>query len=819
MAQTRSLGYHAAGNEQHKHTNRLTKEQSPYLLQHAHNPVDWYPWSEEAFDLARKEDKPIFLSVGYATCHWCHVMERESFEDEETAKVMNEHFVNIKVDREERPDVDKIYMMYVQALSGGGGWPMSVFLTPDLQPFYGGTYYPKTNMVRGGQLVQPSFTALLLRVAELWRDKKDVLKHQGEQDMSKIAQFISEQEDDEAGASREADGGGTAVLAKCVQQLHKRFDRQLGGFGPAPKFPRPCEINSLLAAYLHLLGSPNGEDSAFISPAEVLHMAELTLQRMAAGGMWDHVGGGFHRYSVDEFWHVPHFEKMLYDNPQLAVTYLDAFRLTGQGGYARTVRGILDYLRRGMTHPQGGLYSAEDADSLDPRSGEKREGFFYAWSREEVEEVLRDATGSLPSGAAALFLQHYNVKPEGNCDKSPRSDPHKEFDGLNVLAAEHPVSKLAGWHNMSEADAELALAACRAALFARRETRPRPALDDKVVTAWNGLTISAFALASRALSNEDVGPSGASPGLPLPSSAALFPVEGVSRGTYLSAAQRAAAFAREQLWDNSAKRLRRSFCKAPSAVTGFADDYALMIAGLLDLYECGGGRQHLEWALELQRVQDELFWDAQGGAYYQTSGEDPSIKLRLKEDYDGAEPAASSIAAANLLRLAALVPGVDGSAGEALLQRSALCRAAMRARLREAPITLPQMTVADFLADRVPFRQVVVAGRLGDASTSALLDAVHAPLAPDKAVIVLDLADKADVAFWTAHNPEALAVAQAQARKAAPGGTMQATVFVCQNFTCQAPSNDPARVRQLLAPAGTATAAPRLTPMQAPFGP
>ncbi|KAL4448270.1 hypothetical protein ABPG75_005489 [Micractinium tetrahymenae] len=747
-----------AGGGEHKHTNRLAQEESPYLLQHAHNPVDWYPWGEEAFEEARRQDKPIFLSVGYSTCHWCHVMERESFESEETAALMNELFVNVKVDREERPDVDKVYMAYIQATEGGGGWPMSCFLTPSLDPFFGGTYFPPAD-----SFGRPGFKTVLRKLAEVWEAKKGEIKSSSGRSMQQLAELLKPEPSEEA-LSAEQQG---RAIDRCAGQLASRFDSRLGGFGPAPKFPRPAEINVLLAQHARLVAAGDAEGAA-----RVLHMATFSLRRMAAGGMYDHLGGGFHRYSVDEHWHVPHFEKMLYDNPQLASSHLAAFQVTGDAQYAGVARGIFDYLLRDMTHPEGGLYAAEDADSLDPGSGQKKEGWFYVWSKSEIDELL--------GPDSHVFCSHYYVKPGGNCDLSPRSDPHHEFVGLNCLIERQSLAETADAAGRSEEETAALLATCREKLFKAREGRPRPHLDNKIVAAWNGMAISAYAQAARALAHEQ------------PPVRRLFPVEARPREEYLLAAQKAAAFVREHLYDASTGRLRRAFTLGPSAVQAFADDYAYVIAGLLDLHFAAGEPQHLQWALELQAKMDELFWDPEHGAYYNNAGDDPTIKMRLKEDYDGAEPAASSIAAANLWYLA----GLSGTEEAARLrERAAKCSSAFAERLEQAPIALPQMACALHLLVLGHPRQVIIAGKRGAPDTEALVDAAYRSYTPDKVIIHLDPSDQQLMAWWRSRNPEAVEVVEATGFEAGE----PATAFICQNFTCQAPTTSPDKVKEILA--------------------
>src|SRR5947209_4541955 len=454
-----------------EHTNRLAREKSPYLLQHAHNPVDWYPWGEEAFAKARQENKPIFLSVGYSTCHWCHVMAHESFENEATAAIMNREFVNIKVDREERPDVDRVYMTFVQATTGGGGWPMSVWLTPDLKPFVGGTYFPPED--RYGQ---PGFKKVLERIATAWKENHDKIVEQG----GKIVAALRESQS--TAAEGQIDVG---ILDAAYQQIASSYDPKQGGFGTAPKFPRPVTLNFLARFYARDPKSESGNHA--------LEMDLFTLQKMAAGGMHDHLGGGFHRYSVDRYWHVPHFEKMLYDQAQLATAYLDAFQITHDRQYELVARDILDYVARDMTSKEGGFFSAEDADSpvpvtaaydrRDAAPGEldvgahraplqkNAEGAFYIWPKKEIDAALGDA--------AEIFDVHYGVQSHGNAPEG--SDPQDEFRGKNVLIERHTIAETAKQFKESEDAVRQSLARSREILFAIRVKRPRPHLDDKII--------------------------------------------------------------------------------------------------------------------------------------------------------------------------------------------------------------------------------------------------------------------------------------------------------------------------------------------------
>src|ERR1700736_3773769 len=443
-----------------QHTNRLASQKSPYLLQHAHNPVDWYPWGEEAFAKARQQNKPIFLSIGYSTCHWCHVMAHESFESEEVAAIMNREFVNIKVDREERPDVDRVYMTFVQATTGGGGWPMSVWLTPDLKPFVGGTYFPLED--RYGQ---PAFKKVLERIAAAWKQDHEKIVDQS----SKIISALRESQTAQPAATGKID---IKILETAYEQFARSYDAEEGGFSNAPKFPRPVTLNFLSRFY--------ARDPSSASGKRALEMNTFTLRKMAAGGMHDHLGGGFHRYSVDRYWHVPHFEKMLYDQAQLVTAYLEAFQITQEPEFASVAHDTLDYVMRDMNSPEGGFFSAEDADSPvvagdgsaprtadpgsasgDPDHAKTAEGAFYVWTKQEIDTVLGDA--------AEIFNFHYGVEPHGNVLEG--SDPHDEFRGKNVLIQRHTVAETAQRFQKTETDIERSLAQSRAILFELRSKR------------------------------------------------------------------------------------------------------------------------------------------------------------------------------------------------------------------------------------------------------------------------------------------------------------------------------------------------------------
>ncbi|MCE9608793.1 MAG: thioredoxin domain-containing protein [Chthoniobacter sp.] len=705
-------------------TNRLAREKSPYLLQHQHNPVDWYPWGPEAFAKAKAEGKPIFLSVGYSTCHWCHVMAHESFENAATAKLMNALFVCVKVDREERPDVDRVYMTYVQATTGGGGWPMSVFLTPDLQPFFGGTYFPPAD--RGGR---PGFPTVLQRLSDAWKDDHAEVVKAATGAMKALGEYTA------TGASK-SEAAGKGALAAGFNQLARSFDDELGGFGSAPKFPRPVALNFLLRIYARE-GAQTKDGKAAL--AMTLH----TLREMAAGGMHDHLGGGFHRYSVDRFWHVPHFEKMLYDQAQLACSYLEAFQITHDPAHEKVARDILDYVRRDMTDQGGGFYSAEDADSLVAHGQpEHSEGAFYVWKKAEIDAALGEE-------AAQIFNRVYGVQAAGNAPEG--SDPMGEFKGANILIERVPLAEAAKHFKKPEAEVAASLAASRMKLLDLRARRPRPHLDDKIITSWNGLMISAFARGAQVLDDP----------------------------AYLVAAQKAARFIRAELWKKGA--LLRSYRQGAGEVAGFCDDYATLIQGLLDLYEADFDTGWLQWALELQGKQDALFGDPEHGGYFSVEKDAPHILLRMKEDYDGAEPSPNSVAALNLLRLAQLTDRKD------FRDRAEKTLAAFAEQLTKAPTALPQMLVALDASLAKP-RQVVIAGPRDDAATRALLRETHAHFIPNKLVL---LADGGAGQQWLGERLEFV--------KTVGPVKGQPAAFVCENFVCQLPTSDVEKLRALLA--------------------
>ncbi|NDJ12094.1 MAG: thioredoxin domain-containing protein [Acidobacteriia bacterium] len=696
------------------YTNRLANEKSPYLLQHAHNPVDWYPWGEEAFARARAEDKPIFLSIGYSTCHWCHVMERESFENEKTAEILNRDFICIKVDREERPDIDRIYMNYVQAATGSGGWPMSVWLTPALKPFVGGTYFPPDN--RYGKA---GFPLILQRIMEVWRDERTKILESSATVLDQLKQG------QEPGSATTAGSTTTAIdaamLDKAYLQQRRSFDSRLGGFGGAPKFPRPS-VHNFLLRYWKRTGN-----------ADALDMVTTTLIGMSRGGMNDQLGGGFHRYSVDEFWFVPHFEKMLYDEAQLAVSYLEAFQITGNDAFEAAARRTLDYVIRDMTSPEGAFWSAEDADSAPDAANpaEKSEGAFYIWSWQEIADILGPEH-------AAWFSYRYGMEREGNV----QNDPHHEFTGRNILFAARTITETAEHFSKPLGEVAPALAAADAKVLAARAARPRPHLDDKSLTSWNGLMISAFARAAAILQDN----------------------------RYQTAAVQAADFLLSTMLQPDGTLLRR-YRAGDAAIGGMLDDYVNLAGSLIDLYEATFDPRFLENAIALMRTTIATFGDPENGGFFASSHEDVAALVKLKDDYDGAEPSGNSVALMNLLRLARIT-------GDAQFDTEARrLIASFAGRAASSPHGIPQFLAAiEF--DLAQKREIVVAGSPGPEITQELWKRfepfrVLMQASPEIAAFRPEIADMT----------------------APPEG---ARVYVCVNFACQTPVTTAEALAQLL---------------------
>ncbi|MEJ9151369.1 thioredoxin domain-containing protein [Bacillus smithii] len=615
-----------------KKANRLIQEKSPYLLQHAYNPVDWYPWGNEAFEKAKSENKPVFVSIGYSTCHWCHVMERESFEDPEVAELLNQYFVAIKVDREERPDIDSVYMTVCQMMTGQGGWPLTVFLTPDKKPFYAGTYFPKNS-----QYGRPGMMDILPQLHRAYHQDPDRIADIG----SRLVEALKE----EAGRKSEEDVTEEAVH-KGFEQLAGKFDSLYGGFGEAPKFPSPHQL-LFLFRYYHM----TGEESA-------LKMAEKTLDSMAAGGIYDHIGGGFSRYSTDGMWLVPHFEKMLYDNALLMYAYTEAYQITKNERYRRIVLEIADFVAREMTHPEGGFYSAIDADS------EGEEGKFYVWSKEEIMDVLGEETGT-------IFSELYHVTDQGN------------FEGKNILhLLQTDLETIAANHELSIEELENLMSKAKQLLFQAREKRVKPHVDDKVLTSWNGLMIAALAKAGSVFDD---------PGL-------------------LSQARKAMAFLEKYVWKE--KRLMARFREGEAKYRGYLDDYAFLLWGTLELFLAEDDLRMLSFAIELKNALFERFWDENGGFFF-TDCDGEELLVREKPGYDGAYPSGNSVAAYQLWRLAKLAGDTE------LMKRVEMCVRSFSKELNAFPVSMLYMLEAA-MALFAQGREVIVIGSNGSEKRAVL---------------------------------------------------------------------------------------------------
>ena len=628
--------------------NRLIDETSPYLLQHAENPVDWYPWGDDALNRAREEDRPILLSIGYSACHWCHVMERESFENEDIAALMNEHFVNIKVDREERPDLDAVYMEAVQMMTGSGGWPMTVFLTPEGRPYYGGTYFPPED-----RMGMPGFPRLLAAASQAYHTNKG--------EIERVTRQLAEQMGRTGQMPRGFTPLTTEVMHNAYSQLATQFDHLNGGFGSAPKFPQPMTPEFLLRYHRHGFNE------------RALEMVELTLHKMAYGGMYDQVGGGFHRYSTDAYWLVPHFEKMLYDNALLARLYLHAWQITGNGLYRRITEETLDYVLREMTDPSGGFYSAQDADS------EGVEGKFFVWTPDELRPLLGDD--------AELVMGYYGVTEGGN------------FEGANILNVARPPEDYARQRGVSADALADAVERARSVLLPVREERIHPLLDDKVLTSWNGLMLRSFAEAGAAL----------------------------GRGDYLDAARRNAGFLLDNMRDADG-RLLRTWRNGQAKLLGYLEDYACLADGLVSLHEA---TLEPRWLQEAVRVADgmiALFWDDQASGFYDTGIDHETLVVRPRDVFDNAQPCGGSVATDVLLRLAVVTGNDDYSAKGVTPLR------ALQQLLGRAPAATGHWLGAlDFYVS-LP-KEIVIVGQTEHPSTAEMLAEVGSRFLPNRVIV------------------------------------------------------------------------------------
>ncbi|KAI8614108.1 hypothetical protein BC830DRAFT_412987 [Chytriomyces sp. MP71] len=755
--------------------NQLANEKSPYLQQHASQPVEWHAWGETAFAAARKLGKPILLSVGYSTCHWCHVMSQESFENADTASLMNRFFVCIKVDREERPTVDRMFMSYVQSMTGSGGWPMTVLLTPDLKPFFGGTYFPPTTTRDS-----PAFSSVLTHFGEKWELDRDSILNSSNSDFEKLRASFK--------TNRSSESSLDVIdpfefPAKSYVLLAQSYDSTYGGFGTAPKFPMPVVLSFLLTYHLaakcgsdtlsrlasskvpmslfelNKLASRFGVATEGVDEAQLqkrvlegvtkrgaeaenaLNMVEFTLHKIAAAGIHDHIGGGFHRYAVDKTWHVPHFEKMLYDQAQLLSIYTDLYALTKDLTVESVCTDIINYLRRDLLSPYGGFYSAQDADSLPHTDASHAgEGAFAVWEAVEIDEVL--------GGDAEMFKWHYGINAGGNV--SGRYDPMDEFTEKNIVIQRHSFAETAHKFDSNVFVVKTILDASLKKLWEVRAKRPQPSRDEKILCAWNGLTISSLAKAARTLSDS------------------------ATRASTLSLAVDAAAYIRANMYNPATHMLLRV---AEGIVQGYADDYAFLIEGLIELYQACADETWLQWAVELQATMDEVFWDREDGGYF-TGGEgEEGVLLRVKDEFDVAEPAPASVAVRNLLRLDAIVGGSD------YLERAEKVFLASLSSLKQVPRNMPVL-VSGWIAYTRGIKKIVIRGTIDDEMKS-LLDRTYSPLCA--------IAHAPNADSWLCGRNELIKEISNSANSRNNGA-----VYVCQDGACSLPVHDVDGLKALL---------------------
>ena len=692
--------------------NRLANEQSPYLLQHAHNPVDWYPWGEEAFTKAKNEEKPIFLSIGYSTCHWCHVMERESFEDEEVAELLNDVFVSIKVDREERPDLDGIYMSVCQMMTGSGGWPLTVILTPEGKPFFAGTYFPKET--RFGRI---GLVELVQKIEEIWENRREEVLTSAQE----ITEHLQRSDRESTGADLDRE-----VLSEGYEQLAEAFDERYGGFGTAPKFPTPHNLLFLLR-----YGRRAQEDNA-------LEMVEKTLIAMRKGGIYDQIGYGFHRYSTDQRWFVPHFEKMLYDQAMLTMAYTEAYQasqdLKTKEFYRDTVAEIFTYLFRDMRSAEGAFYSAEDADS------EGVEGKFYLWSEAEIRKILT-------SQEAEVILRYFNITIAGNY----RPEIMEEVRGQNILYVSKDLDEVGVKLGLDQEETASILKTAREKLYQVRKERVPPYKDDKILTDWNGLILAALAKGAQVFADN----------------------------SYLLAAQGGAEFFLNRMMDGEGRLLHR-YRNGEAAIQGFLDDYAFLTWGLIELYEASFIPRYLKEALRLTDIMLKHFYDSDQGGFFQTSDLNKDVLVRRKEIYDGAVPSGNSVAMLNLLRLGRMTGNPEYEEKSVAIGRT------FARGIRRSPVSHTQaLSALDFGLG--PSFEVVIAGPPELGETERMLDLVRREFIPHKVLLFHPTTpDQREIEEIAPYTKELQSI------------NGQATAYVCQNYQCRLPVTDPEKMMELL---------------------
>jgi len=699
--------------------NKLLKEKSPYLLQHAYNPVDWHPWSDETFETARKTDKPIFLSIGYSTCYWCHVMEREVFENNEIAGLMNEYFINVKVDREERPDVDRVYMTALQAMTGSGGWPMSMFLTPELKPFYGATYIPpKAKYGRAG------FEDVITQIHEAWTSRKSEVLSSGDNIVLKLQELITSRLSPSVNTDLSED-----ISDNAFKSIMKIYDDTEGGFGTGNKFPRPVVYNFLLDYYYF------GKDF------NALDSVSFTLKKMYEGGMYDHLEGGFHRYSVDNFWRVPHFEKMLYDQAQLIYTYINTYLINKNKFYLFVAEDTAEYVMYNLSDADGGFYSAEDAESaVDEATPHiKEEGASYLWTKDEIEKIL-------DKESAEIFNFYFGILASGNTV----NDPHEVFGNKNVLYIANDIYDTAKhFEKMPEEIAKI-IDDSRSLMLKERIKRPRPHLDDKILTSWNGLTISAFAK--------------------------LFQVTG--NKVYYDKAEKAADFILDKLFNENEKVLLHRYRDGESRFKGTLEDYSFFISGLIELYESGFNIKYLKYALLLNEITIDKFYDPEASGFFDVEISDKDILLKTKDTYDGAEPAGNSVQIMNLLKLGYMTDNKE------LIDKAEKCLKLFSDDLKRLPFSSPQMLCALSFYLHSP-KEIIISGSKDSESFNSLIEVINNTYIPNRITLYAD--------------DELIEISKFI--KSITGDSKvkdTAEVYVCENYTCELPVSDAEALEDIL---------------------
>lgn len=703
-------------------SNKLITEKSPYLLQHAHNPVDWHPWNEETFALAKKQNKPIFLSVGYSACYWCHVMEREVFENDEIAKLMNDYFVNVKVDREERPDVDRVYMTALQALTGSGGWPMSMFLTPDLKPFYGATYIPpKAKYGRAG------FEDVIEQIHEVWIKKQNEVMESGDKIISRLQEAIDSKTNVEEETSLNKD-----TLTNAFEKIKKIYDDEYGGFGTGNKFPRPVVYNFLLDHYFHT------------QDFDALDIVTFTLKKMYEGGMYDHLGGGFHRYSVDPYWRVPHFEKMLYDQAQLIVTYINTYLTTKNKFFLFVAEDIAQYVINNLYNKDGGFFSAEDAESypaahekIDPGNpSQKEEGAFYLWQKTDIEKILG-------KDDADIFNFYYGILHNGNTI----SDPHEVFKTKNVLYIANDIFDTANNFDKSPEEIAKNIDASRTKLLQARALRPKPQLDDKILTSWNGLMLSALAYIYKA----------------------------TQKSEYLTAAGKTIDFIKLHLYQKENKNLFHRYRDNESRFDGTLEDYAYLIGGLIDLYESSFDIKYLEFAIELNEITINRFYDNNTGGFFDVSENEKDILIKTKDTYDGAEPSGNAIQIMNLLRLGYMSDNKD------LIDKAEKSLKLFSNDMNTLPFSSPQMLCSLSFYLHTP-KEIIFSGNYNSDRFREMKKIVDENFIPDKVLLYASDGMK-NISKFIGNI-----VSDGKNER----------VYVCENYKCNLPVDDPEELKELL---------------------